>query len=90
MHGAYACPLWSLALPPIESGSGTFTPVEIKGGIDMSALHDDRVPAEPWRLLATARAALDLHTNNNGECAVRHTDFPCERASRADLALSAF
>ncbi len=56
----------------------------------MSALHDDRVPAEPWRLLATARAALDLHTNNNGECAVRHTDFPCERASRADLALSAF
>lgn len=56
----------------------------------MTALDTDPFPAELLRLLVTARTELNLHTNNNGECAVCHTSFPCERASLADLALGAF
>ena len=56
----------------------------------MTTLNTDRFPAELLRLLVTARAELNLHTNNNGECAACHTSFPCERASLADLALGAF
>jgi len=56
----------------------------------VTALDADRFPAELLRLIATARAELDLHINNNGACAVCHTSFPCERASLADLALGAF
>jgi hypothetical protein len=56
----------------------------------VTTLDTDRFPAELLRLIATARAELDLHTNNNGEFAVCHTSFPCERASLADLALGAF
>ena len=42
----------------------------------MTALDADRFPAELLRLLVTARVELDLHTNNNGECAVCHTKLP--------------
>jgi len=56
----------------------------------VTALDTDPFPAELLRLLVTARTELNLHTNNNGECAVCHTSFPCERASLADLALGAF
>ena len=65
-------------------------PAQGQGRTDVTALDADRFPAELLRLLVTAHMELDLHTNNNGECAVCHTSFPCERASLADLALGAF
>lgn len=56
----------------------------------MAGRDDDRFPPELVRLLAVAREELDRHVNDHSQCTWCQVKFPCERASFADLALSAF
>jgi hypothetical protein len=50
---------------------------------------DDRLPPPLERLLKTAQQEIDRHVNDCGLCAVCGSAFPCDRATLADLALSA-
>jgi hypothetical protein len=50
---------------------------------------DDRLPPALERLLKTAQQEIDRHINDCGLCAVCGSAFPCDRATLADLALSA-
>ena len=50
---------------------------------------DHGVPLSLARLLKTAQQEIDRHVNDHGRCAACGSAFPCERASLADLALSA-
>jgi hypothetical protein len=56
----------------------------------VSGTDSGNIPPELLRLLAVARTELDRHLNHNGQCAICQVSFPCERATLADLALSAF
>ena len=47
------------------------------------------LPQSLARLLKTAQQEIDRHVNDHGRCAACGSPFPCERASLADLALSA-
>jgi hypothetical protein len=50
---------------------------------------DDRLPPPLERLLKTAQQEIDRHINDCGLCVVCGSAFPCDRATLADLALSA-
>jgi hypothetical protein len=50
---------------------------------------DDGLPPPLARLLKTAQLEIDRHVNAGGLCAVCGSAFPCDRATLADLALSA-
>jgi hypothetical protein len=45
------------------------------------------LPAPLALLLATARREIDVHTDDDGLCAVCGRAYPCERAVLAELAL---
>jgi hypothetical protein len=47
------------------------------------------LPLSQARLLKTAQQEIDRHVNDHGRCAACGSAFPCDRASLADLALSA-
>jgi hypothetical protein len=55
----------------------------------LAGLADDSLPSPLERLLRTAREEIDRHVNDCGLCAVCGCAFPCDRATLADLALSA-
>ncbi len=50
---------------------------------------DRGLPPSLARLLKTAQQEIDRHVNDHGRCAACDSAFPCNRASLADLALSA-
>ncbi len=88
---AAMCPAGDREVQAVTVTGAVMNPAGWAGGRCRALVRADAyLPPELQRLMATAAAVIDRHTNDAGRCQACAQQWPCPSAQQADLTLGGF